>query len=418
MRAVIVGGGVAGASTALALSEVGIESVVVERRSASATDVGSYLTIAPNGLSALDALGALELVESEGFRSRNNIMYGATGRKLGQVSLGRPVHDGLTALTLKRSRLTSRLLEEAERRGIVVHRGAPIVSLTCQDERETGVSATLADGTRLTGDLLVGADGVHSQVRRALDPQAPAARYVGLTNFGGITRDTPLAAELEPETWHFVFGRSAFFGAHPTPAGDVVWFVNVPEPAISRERRIATTPEQWRQRLVSLLDRDAGPAADLVRDGTLELAGDNTYDLPHVRTWTRGAAVLVGDAVHAPSPSSGQGASMALEDAVSLARALREHDGAQAIPAALTAYERSRRGRVERIVAVGARRSSTKIPGRVGRPVMETLLRLVFRYAVTEDKTAWMNGYRTTWESEPAADGRPALRRLGTVPTD
>ena len=67
------------------------------------------------------------------------------------------------------------------------------------------------------GDLLVGASGVHSAVRAAVDPAAPAARYVGLTNFGGITRATPLAQELPAEAWQFVFGRHAFFGAAPHP---------------------------------------------------------------------------------------------------------------------------------------------------------------------------------------------------------
>jgi len=103
---------------------------------------------------------------------------------------------------------------------------------------------------------------------------------------------------------------------------------------------------------------------------------------------------------------------MALEDAVSLARALRDHAAdEEAVPAALTAFVQSRRGRVERIVAAGARSSSTKIPGPVGRPLQESILRLVFRFAVTEEKLAWMNGYRSTWESEPAAARATASRR-------
>ena len=121
-----------------------------------------------------------------------------------------------------------------------------------------------------------------------------------------------------------VFGSRAFFGAHRTPDGDVVWFANVPRPAIDSDERAATSAEQWQQWLVDLFAGDAGPAAELVRTGELELAGDSTYDLGHVPVWHRGRLVLVGDAAHAPSPSSGQGASMALEDAVELARCLRD----------------------------------------------------------------------------------------------
>ena len=122
----------------------------------------------------------------------------------------------------------------------------------------TGVSATLEDGATVHGDVLVGADGVHSLVRRTIDPAAPAGRYVGLTNFGGITRATPVAGTLEPEAWHFVFGSRAFFGAHPTPAGDVVWFANVPRDEISREERQTTTDEQWQRWLLDLVARGRG----------------------------------------------------------------------------------------------------------------------------------------------------------------
>jgi 2-polyprenyl-6-methoxyphenol hydroxylase-like FAD-dependent oxidoreductase len=392
MRAVIVGGGVAGPALGLALQRAGIESVVLERRVQPDPEEGSYFTVSPNGLDALDAVGALDLAREAGFASHTNAMYGATGRLLGRISLGVPLGDGTVALTMKRSRLAVLLAEEAERRGVEVRRGAGVVRVS---GGPGGVSATLGDGTSVQGDVLVGADGVHSLVRRTIDPAAPAGRYVGLTNFGGITRATPLGETLDPEAWHFVFGSRAFFGAHPTPEGDVVWFANVPRDEISREERSATSNEQWQRWLLDLVREDAGPATELIRDGRLELAGDNTYDLPHVPTWSRDAMVVIGDAAHAPSPSSGQGASMALEDAVVLAQALRDSPD---VPAALAAYETSRRARVEKIVAVGERSGSSKIPGRVGRRLQEVVLRLVFRYAVTEKNTAWMSGHRIDWE--------------------
>lgn len=397
MKALVVGGGIAGPAAALALHRIGVEVTVLEAWPRSDGDAGSWFTLAPNGLHALDLLGLRHLAEQLGFPSERNVMAGATGRVLGSMGLGVPLDDGTVAVTLKRSRLAAALVAEVERRGIEVRHASRVVDVA---SRPGGVAVALEDGTRLAADLLVGADGVRSMVRTVIDPDAAPARYVGLTNFGGVTERTTLAASLPARQWHFVFGSRAFFGAHPTPEGDVVWFVNVPGPAITPVERAARTPEQWRDHLADLLERDAGPAADLVRTGRLELWADNTHDLPRVARWHRERMVLVGDAAHAPSPSSGQGASLALEDAVVLATSLRDAD---TVEEGLTAYESSRRDRVERIVAAGARSSSAKIPGPVGRAVRDTVLRLVFRFVVTDRSSAWITGHRVRWEPDSRA---------------
>jgi 2-polyprenyl-6-methoxyphenol hydroxylase-like FAD-dependent oxidoreductase len=400
MKTLVVGGGIAGPATALALQQVGVDVTVLEAWPRADPDAGSWFTLAPNGLHALDLLGARPLATGLGFRSERNVMVGATGSVLGSLSLGVPLDDGTAAVTLKRSRLALALLDEAQRRGVEVRHGCRVVGA---DSRPDGIRAQLEDGSSLDADLLVGADGVHSVVRRLIEPEAAPARYVGLTNFGGITETTPVATLLPARQWHFVFDSKVFFGAHPTPDGDVVWFVNVPRPAITAGERAHRGAEDWRAWLIDLLADDAGPAAELVRTGRLELWADNTHDLPRVAHWQRDRMVLVGDAAHAPSPSSGQGASMALEDAVVLATCMRD---TASLEDALVAYEGARRDRVERIVAAGARSSSSKIPGRAGRTVRDAMMRLVFRFVVTERSSAWVTGYRVRWE--PAAD--PALR--------
>jgi FAD-dependent urate hydroxylase len=302
------------------------------------------------------------------------------------------VADGTVSHTIKRARLYRALHEEAAARGIRVEYGRRLTG--AEVTADGGVVAAFDDGTSATGDLLVGADGVHSTTRRLLDPAAPAGRYVGLVNFGGYTPDS--AGTAEPGVWHMIFGRRAFFGYVVDPDGGTVWFANVPRPAVTAAERAATSPEQWQRQLVELFAGDHGPAGDLVAAGTLELAGDSTHDLPSVPTWHRGPMVIVGDAAHAPSPTSGQGASMAAEDAVVLAKCLRD---LPEIPQALAAYERLRRRRVERIVAQGARTGSAKTPGPVGRLVRDLALPLVFRFLVTERSTAWIYDHHIAWDA-------------------
>ncbi len=366
MRLLVVGGGVAGAATALAGRRVGMDVTVLERREQVDADEGSWITLASNGLDVLDRLGVLDAARAVGWHARTNRLFGTGGRLLGEVPLGTPLADGTVALTMKRSALSALLVEAAVAAGAELRLGATVASV--EDGEPAG--AVLADGTRLTGDVVVGADGVWSRVRRAIDPQAPAPRYVGMVNFGGITAGSPWSERLEPEAWHFVFGRRCFTGAFPLTDGRVVWFVNEPRPQVTADERVTTTDERWRAHLADLAAADAGPAAELIAAGRLELAGDNTHDLARVPRWHSRASVLIGDAVHAPSPSSGQGAAMALEDAAVLVDLLRRHG-----PDGLGAYEAARRRRVEGVVRAGARTTSAKMPGPVGRVVRDGFLR-------------------------------------------
>ena len=178
---------------------------------------------------------------------------------------------------------------------------------------------------------------------------------------------------------------------------------NVPRHATTPAERAATSDADWLALLAELFADDRGPAASLIAAGRLELAGDNTHDLPRVPRWSRGPMVLVGDAAHAPSPTSGQGASLAAEDAVVLARCLRDLPD---VPSALAAYEAARRRRVERIVAQAARAGSAKTPGPAGRAVRDLLLPLVFRFLVTDRSRAWIHDHHLDWEAKATAGAR------------
>jgi len=389
MQALITGGGIAGPVAAMALQRVGIEATVYEAHRPADPLVGSYFTITPNGMAALAEVDAAHLVETVGFPTRRTVLWNHAGRRLAAISLESSRPASPPAFTVKRSLLVNLLQEEAGRRGIRIEYERRLMD--AEAGPEGGVLARFDDEGSVGGDLLVGCDGIHSVVRRVIDPGAPDGRYVGLTNFGGITR---AAAEgIEAEGFHMIFGRRAFFGYAATPGGDVVWFVNHPRPRIGRAEASSTSAGEWKRSLAELFADDAGPAAGLIEAGELELYADNTHDLGHVPTWHRGPMIVLGDAAHAPAPSSGQGASMAIEDAVVLAHTLATE---RSISEAYQTYEGLRRERVERIVAYGARTSNQKAPGPVGRFLRDMLLPVVFRFFVTDESARWMYDYRVS----------------------
>jgi 2-polyprenyl-6-methoxyphenol hydroxylase-like FAD-dependent oxidoreductase len=181
-----------------------------------------------------------------------------------------------------------------------------------------------------------------------------------------------------------MFGRRAFFGYVVHPSGDVWWFANPPTPYPARP------DATW---LAGLFEEDAGPAAELVRATPHPLTFALQYELPRVPAWHRGAIGILGDAAHAASPTSGQGASLAIEDAVELARCLRDLPPSTA----LVAFEQRRRARAERVVAEAARMSSHKVPGRFGAFMRDLMLPTVLRFA-TRDPRSWLFEHRIVWD--------------------
>jgi FAD-dependent urate hydroxylase len=152
------------------------------------------------------------------------------------------------------------------------------------------------------------------------------------------------------------------------------------------------TPERWKAYLLDLFSADGIPAARLIEASAEVLGPWSTWDFPRVPVWRDDRTVLVGDAAHAVAPSSGQGASMAIEDAVTLGRCVAAEPD---LPVALAAYERLRRGRVERVVAFGRRSGSTKTAGPVGAVLRDAMLPLVMRLLYRKgNPQAWILDHR------------------------
>ncbi|MGW0807820.1 FAD-dependent monooxygenase [Nonomuraea sp. NPDC002799] len=379
--ALIAGGGIAGMATAVALRKAGIDAVVCEAYDRTADEAGSFLTLAVN---ALDALGALDLeVGGLGFETPGITITSGSGRRLGELSYGL---NGVVSRTVKRADLYRFLREQDVR----VSYGKRLTGAT-----STGgtVRATFADGGTAEADLLIGADGLRSRVREIIDPAAPAARYAGLVSVGGYARGVSTGAA--PGSMHAVFGKRCFFAYTVSPDGEVWWAANPAQPAPAEAGAI--TQAEWRARLNELFRRDEGPMLGIIA-ATAEISpGWNTYDVPTVPLWHRDRMIVIGDAAHATAPSIGQGAAMALEDAVVLAKCLRD---SPAPGQAFTAYERSRRDRVERVVAQGERTGGWKALGPVARVPRDLVMSLGLKYAARtgHDPSRWIYEHRVDWD--------------------
>ena len=397
--ALVIGGGIAGPVTALALRKAGIEAGVYEAYAGPADGVGAVFMVAPNGLDALRIVGVDEAVRRIGQPIQRMIIEYGRGTQSGEFA-GLP---GLPSLAMRRDELQRVLHDQAAAEGIAIEHGKRLVGV---DETPGGVTARFADGTEAHADVLVGADGIRSTVRTLIDPHAPPPKYVGLLGFGGqADGGAPLA---QPEAMHFAFGRRAFFGYWTGPDGRTMWFSNLPSPRrLTYEQTREVPAAEWLRRLREAHAGDL-PARDVLRQvdpGEL-LAVGGLEILPSIPHWHRDRMVLVGDAAHAPSSSSGQGASLAVESAVQLARCLRDLPD----PAtAFAAYERLRRARVEKIAANAQKNNRQKAYGPVGSAAMSVLMPLALKTFLSPEKMFGpVHRYRIDWSGRVTAAATPA----------
>jgi 2-polyprenyl-6-methoxyphenol hydroxylase-like FAD-dependent oxidoreductase len=396
-KALIIGCGVAGPTVALFLQRAGIEAEIHEARASSIDYGGLFLNMACNGLSVLNALGLDEQVSRLGSPIPRMVIWSGNGKRLGEVRNGARAEVGAPSINILRSRLHQVLREEAERQGIAITFGKKLVDLSTNAQ---GVVATFEDSTTAEGTFLVGCDGVYSRTRQLINPAAPAPHYTGLMSTGGFAQHSSFPPT--PETMHFIFGKRAFFGYHINSSEEMYWFVNFSQQeAPARGEPDMIVSDAWQERMLDLFRGDLPRVSEMIRATQSRIIGYPIYDIVTQPTWHQGRVVLVGDAIHAVSPQAGQGASLAVEDAMVLAKCLRDRED-HAL--AFAAYERLRRARVERMVRYGRSLSRQKVltnPIQVAfrDRLMPSFLKLFANPAALD----WVYSYRVDWD-DPVGD--------------
>lgn len=336
-KIIIVGAGPGGLSAAIALRQAGFDPVVLERAE-PCRDAGCGFTLWPNAMRALDQLGVGSELRRRCKPLEAISMTVANGSNLFSVhsSALNTSYSGI-GWALQRSELISLLIQFLGPNHLKY--GAACVGFR---ESAGQVSASLADGSLVTGCALTGADGLRSTVRSHMFGERKL-RFAGYVVSRGISK-----LRLPSATAVTSLGRGQQFGYFPMSADRVYWFAsrNASEqpmhPGSGRKAGLLEEFADWHppvQRIIESTPHDC-------------ILHNSIYDMDPLPTWTRGRVTLLGDAAHPATPDLGQGACQAIEDAAVLARCLQHNPD---IETGLKQYESRRINRTRELTLLARR---------------------------------------------------------------
>ncbi|SDX87141.1 2-polyprenyl-6-methoxyphenol hydroxylase [Paenibacillus sp. CF384] len=361
-RAIVIGAGIGGLCSALALQQRGWQ-VAVYDKAAALREAGAGIVLAANAMKALDLLGVGSEVREAGAPVMQADIRTWDGKLITSLPAAKQAEKyGTHSYVIHRAELQSILLRAVMAELTEIHTGKQWIR---GEQTDDAVTAVFADGTQEQVELVIGADGIHSEVREQLFGASPL-RYSGYTALRGVCTlpDVPIGAEAGGG--FEALGQGRRFGFSSLGNGRVFWFaaINAPQgtvlPTVERKSALLALFRGWYKPVVDAIE-STEPATILAHD---------IVDRAPLARWSTGRMTLLGDAAHPMLPNLGQGGAQAIEDAVVLARCLQQTD----VSAALQTYEKERMARAYRIV---------RLSRSMGRMVqLEHALLIRFRNAV------------------------------------
>lgn len=395
----IIGGGIGGLSLALFLHKAGIGSTVYEAyppREAA----GGGLNIAPNGMNVLAALGLAQDIISRGAVTMQHCFRDEYGKVLASIPYGNITKYGQPGVSLSRADLHDVLAQAAKIAGISIQYNKRLTGI---DQYPTGVKAHFEDGSSDNGDILIGADGIRSRTRSIILPDGPQPAFVNVVGVGGFAKisDLPEITSRELRSLNFTFGAKGFFGYCAAGNEYAMWWSNLyaTEPMSEQALRQLSLDSVKAEMLAIYKDFHA-PISTLI-EHTERPIKQNISDIQSLPTWHKDKVLLIGDAAHAVSPNSGQGASMALEDSMYLAKLLRDSNGDY--EQVFAQFEQDRKPRVEKIVAEGRRRGAGKQAVSPFQAKIRNFMMSIFLRLFGIKGQDWVYQYRIDWEARQRA---------------
>ncbi|UOH74910.1 FAD-dependent urate hydroxylase HpxO [Acinetobacter schindleri] len=313
MNITIIGAGMAGLTTGIALKKFG-HQVSIYEQAEQILPVGAAISLWSNGVKCLNYLGLTDQVAQLGGQM-DNLAYvdGLTGDVMTQFSLYPLIEEvGQRPYPVSRAELQNMLMDEFGHADI--HLGKKMVALNDDGQQ---VTVSFADGSEIQTDLLVGADGTHSMTRAYVLGENVPRRYAGYVNWNGLVE---VSEDLAPaDQWTTFVGEGKRASLMPVANNRFYFFFDVPLPVgLENERSQYKTLlkeyfKDWCPQVQKLIE-----AIDEQRTNRVEI-----HDIEPFADFYKGNVVIVGDAAHSTTPDIGQGGCQAMEDAIYLARALQ-----------------------------------------------------------------------------------------------
>ncbi len=343
MDIAILGAGVGGVTTAIALIRRGFEVSIFERTPAPA-QIGAGMVVWPNASFVLRELGLLSSLAACSGRPETMRRISAEGHQLGELDLTAiDRRMGYPSYSILRTDLQSVLLGELSRLGVEVKYSHAVVGIEAEGEGRTRI--TFQNGEQLTPDIAVGADGRMNSLARQFVHGDNAPVYQGFINWiAAFECDTDVVNEMAMLD---VWGIGERFGIVPIALKKVYWAGGAAQPIKDAARTSSN-----REELISIFRSWPAPIPDVItRTPESSIKKIYVHDHNPIETWHRENVVLLGDSAHAPLPTSGQGACQAMEDAWHIANCLAAHPDSH--QRAFADYTSLRRDKTSGIIRAG-----------------------------------------------------------------
>jgi 2-polyprenyl-6-methoxyphenol hydroxylase-like FAD-dependent oxidoreductase len=332
-RISILGGGIAGLTTAIALQNMGIESMVFEA-APEIKEVGAGLGLGANAIKAFKVLGIEKEVTDAGHFLPSFTIYNGQGKVITKTDSGSISKKyGLDNFTIHRADLHKILLSKINPAFVQTNK-----RIKSFDQNENNIIIHFTDGTSYETDYLIAAEGIHSVVRKKLLPESKI-RYAGYTCWRAVIDNTALQLNECSETW----GSKGRFGIVPLKNNKIYWFACINGTEQNSKFKNFTVADLLKQ-----FKNYHQPIASILQQTKNEnIIWGDIIDVEPMSKYAFANILLIGDAAHATTPNLGQGACQAIEDAVILADEIQKNTD---IKTAFKQFEKRRLKRTHWII--------------------------------------------------------------------